>query len=244
MRNYNTLGLIFYTRRKDRDPEMLSIMARITVNKKRAEISVKRSIPVYEWDHSRGRPKPLNHSLRLLNTYLDEVYTQILEAHKELVQERKCISAQAIKARFLGQDEGGKTLRELIEYHNKTQATVLRPGTLKNYHGTKRYLLRFMEQKCKLPDVPLKHLNFKFINDFEYFVLTSEPLQKGKPCTQNGAMKHMERLMKMVNLAVKLEWLDKDPFRNYKRRYKKAERPFLTERELGSWKTSALQARV
>ena len=36
----------------------------------------------------------------------------------------------------------------------------------------------------------------------------------------------------MINLAVRLEWLDKDPFVNYKKRYKKTERSFLTEREL------------
>lgn len=51
-------------------------------------------------------------------------------------------------------------------------------------------------------------------------------------CTNNGAMKHMERLKKMSRLAVRLEWLDKDPFINYKLKFKKTERQFLTEREL------------
>ena len=45
-------------------------------------------------------------------------------------------------------------------------------------------------------------------------------------------MKHMERLKKMSRLAVRLEWLEKDPFVNYKLRFEKTERQFLTEREL------------
>lgn len=45
-------------------------------------------------------------------------------------------------------------------------------------------------------------------------------------------MKHMERLKKMSRLAVKLEWLDRDPFVNFKLRFEKTERNFLTEREL------------
>lgn len=45
-------------------------------------------------------------------------------------------------------------------------------------------------------------------------------------------MKHLERLMKMVNLAVRLEWLAKDPFRNYKLNFHKTERSYLSEREL------------
>ena len=45
-------------------------------------------------------------------------------------------------------------------------------------------------------------------------------------------MKHLERLMKMVTLAVKMEWLDKDPFLNFKLKFDKSERDYLTEREL------------
>src|SRR5665811_716304 len=51
-------------------------------------------------------------------------------------------------------------------------------------------------------------------------------------CTNNGAMKHMERLKKMSKLAVRLDWVDKDPFVNFKLKFKKTERQFLTEREL------------
>lgn len=35
---------------------------------------------------------------RLLNSYLDEVYVQIMDAHKQLLREEKVITAQAIKA--------------------------------------------------------------------------------------------------------------------------------------------------
>jgi len=38
--------------------------------------------------------------------------------------------------------------------------------------------------------------------------------------------------MKITNLALKMEWLDKDPFRNFKLRYIRNERDYLTEREL------------
>jgi hypothetical protein len=73
----------------------LTIYARITVNGKRAEISLKRYVSVNEWDENKGRLHGLTH-----------------------------------KARYLGQDEQHNTLLELIEYHNKTQKGVLRPGTM------------------------------------------------------------------------------------------------------------------
>jgi site-specific recombinase XerD len=45
-------------------------------------------------------------------------------------------------------------------------------------------------------------------------------------------MKHLERLIKMTNLAVKLEWLEKDPFHQFKLNFQKHNRSYLSEREL------------
>lgn len=232
MRNTNTLAVLIYARDPFGDPPTLSVYARITVNKRRAELSLKRKLRVSEWDPNRGRMIGTHPKARMMNSYLDEVYRLLLDAHRQLLSEGKTITAQAIKARYLGIDEEFKTFRDIFEYHNKTQASILAPGTMKNYFGTGKYLFRFLEEKYGIPDIPLPQLNYKFICDFEHYILNTSHLQRSKPCTQNGAMKHIERFMKMIRLAVRLEWLEKDPFVNYQRRYKKVERAFLSQREL------------
>ncbi|NEW83361.1 MAG: site-specific integrase [Mariniphaga sp.] len=45
-------------------------------------------------------------------------------------------------------------------------------------------------------------------------------------------MKHIERLRKVVRLAMKLEWIIKNPFDNYQIKYKKFDRSFLEQDEL------------
>ncbi len=45
-------------------------------------------------------------------------------------------------------------------------------------------------------------------------------------------MKHLERLRKMAKFAVRLEWIDRDPFENFQLRFTKVERGFLTKEEL------------
>jgi hypothetical protein len=50
----------------------------------------------------------------------------------------------------------------------------------------------------------------------------------------NTVMKHIERLRKMVSLAFKMEWLDKDPFMKFEAKYEKRERGFLTLEEMQS----------
>ncbi|MCB0372858.1 MAG: site-specific integrase, partial [Muricauda sp.] len=68
MRNANTLKVLLFTRDTSNNPEKLTIYARITVNGKRAEISLKRYVAVNEWDDIRGRLHGLTHKARLLNS--------------------------------------------------------------------------------------------------------------------------------------------------------------------------------
>ena len=232
MRTDSTLGVIFFTRKKRNDPEKLDIYVRITVNKKRAEFSIKRDIAVCNWDIFRCRAKETDQNLILLNTYLDDVYAEVLNAHKQLHSERKLITAKAIKSRYFGEDEERMTLMKAVEYHNNNINKSLKPGTLKNYFSTEKYLKEFLQDRLKTDDIYLIQLNYKFIVNFENYIRTYTPKKVRKTCSNNGAMKHLERLMKITNLALKMEWLDKDPFRNFKLRYIRNERDYLTEREL------------
>ncbi|WP_027075446.1 hypothetical protein [Maribacter antarcticus] len=49
----------------------------------------------------------------------------------KLLSEGKMITAQAIKARYLGQDEQYKSLKELISNHNTNMDFLLEYGTMK-----------------------------------------------------------------------------------------------------------------
>lgn len=233
MRTDSTLGVIFFTRKKRNDPERLDIYVRITVNKQRAEFSIKRDIAVCNWNIFKCRAKESDQNLVLLNSYLDDVYAEVLNAHKQLHSERKLITARAIKSRYLGEDEDHMTLMKAVQYHNANINKSLKPGTLKNYFSTEKYLKQFLEERLRTDDIYLVQLNYRFITDFENYIRTYKPKKARRTCSNNGAMKHLERLMKITNLALKMEWLEKDPFRNFKLRYIRNERDYLTERELG-----------
>ena len=232
MRTDSTLGVIFFTRKKRNNPERLDIYVRITVNKERAELSIKRDIAQSNWDIFRCRAKESSENLILLNTYLDDVYAEVLNAHKQLHSERKLITAKAIKLRYLGEDEQKMTLMQAVAFHNSNINNELKAGTLKNYFSTERYLKEFLRDRLKTDDIYLVQLNYRFIIDFENFVRTYKPKKERKICSNNGVMKHMSRLMKITNMAIRMEWLEKTPFKNYRLRFIKNERDFLTEREL------------
>jgi hypothetical protein len=70
----------------------------------------------------------------------------------------------------------------------------------------------FLQKKHSRKDIYLSELNYQFISEFEFFQRRSAPLQANNPLANNGIMKHMERLRKLVTLAAKMDWIPKDPF--------------------------------
>ena len=232
MHHRNTFGISFFVKKYKAKNELAPVYARITVKGKYLDVSLKRKVELSNWDERSGTTKGRKSEAHQLNQYIEQVRNRFYECREELEKERKLVTPEAVKNRYLGNDQQGQTLMELIEYHNTEMKSVLTWGTLKNYFTTQKYIEKFMKEKLKTSDVHLAELNYKFITRFESFVKGNRLIKNQKPCDQNGTMKHMERLRKMVNLAVKLEWLDKDPFHQYQLKFQKSRRGYLTAEEL------------
>jgi integrase len=155
-----------------------------------------------------------------------------MDCYDSMQMQNKIITADAIKNLFLGETKIENTLCGLMQYHNENMKTILAHGTLKNYYTTEKYVKLFLEKRYKVSDLFLSELNYQFITEFEFFLRRTAPLDPNNPLANNGIMKHIERLRKMVTLAAKMEWLPKDPFTRYKLRFQKTEREFLNAEEL------------
>lgn len=232
MQTNSTFSVIFFTRKSRNKANKLSIYLRITVTGQRSEISLKRTILFKDWDSSKNRGRGSSYKIRVLNTYLDQVYSRLLDCHNQLLEESKIITAAAIKVRYLGEDDTHKTLNDLITYHNDHMLTVLKYGTMKNYYTTEKYLKKFLSLELKASDIYLKQLNYRFICDFEHYLRNFKNTKKQLMMTNNGVMKHLERFKKIINLAIKLEWMNKNPFQQFQLKFDKYNREYLTEREL------------
>ncbi|NYJ28686.1 site-specific integrase [Allomuricauda sp. ARW1Y1] len=232
MKAKNTFAVSFYTRKSKRSADQLALYVRITVDKKRSEISLKRTVFTKNWDTNRNKVRGSSAHIRELNAYLDSVYGALLVCHRELLEEHRVVSANAIKSRYLGEDDTGKTLRDLVGYHNEKMSVILKPGTMKNYYTTERYIHRFLSEQLNVNDVLLKQLNYAFVTQFEHFLRGYRDANNKLSLGNNGVMKHLERFKKILNLAIKMEWMEKNPFDQIQFRYLKFDRQFLDEEEL------------
>lgn len=236
----NTFGVAFYLKKqKVTQAGKSPIYARITVNGKRIEISVKRSIEENNWNPVKGMARGSRQEIANLNQHLDQFKVGILEIYQQLTIQKKLITADLLKNKFLGKDEQDYTICKMIEYHNREEMENLEWGTMKNYQTTQKYVILFLKEKLKTTDKFLSELNYKFIIDFETYLRKVEDKNGAPAMANNGVMKHLERFFKMINLAVKLEWLAKNPFHAYQLKFEKVEREYLT-----TWELANLEAKT
>jgi len=225
MKTSNTFSILFWLKLATAKNGKASLYARITINGKRAELSLKRKINISDWNVKKNRLKGTSDEAKLINNYIKQVNSELFQIYQKLKNEKKLVTASIIKAFFLG-DENRHALSDIIKYHNEHMKSTLRWGTQKNYFTTHKYIFLFLKQTHNTTDVFLSELSYKFIIDFERF------LRHQKSMGNNTVMKHIERLRKMVTLAYKMEWIDKDPFLKFEAKYEKRERTFLTLEEL------------
>lgn len=230
MRSRITFGVHFVLRPNKNKTDGL-VYVRITVGSRRIEISLKKTIEEVNWNKVKGMAKGASSEIKNFNNYLNQVRFKLTDAFRELQINDQEITAERIKSLFLGEEEE-HTLFEIFEYHNTTQKGALVYGTLKNYYTTKKYLKLFLEARYKTSDINLSKINYKFIVDFEYFLRHFKPSDDPQPIGNNGIMKHQQRLKKVLNLGVRMEWVRKNPFDAYELRFKKFDRGYLELDEL------------
>ncbi len=235
MRNRYTFGIQFVIRHsRTKTHRAASVYARITVNQRRSEISLKRTVDPECWDDVKGVAKGKTEEIQNLNNHLERTRSQIAECYHQLVQQGKVITADLVKSIYLGEGQEEFTLCTLIEYHNTHQKEILSLGTIKNYYTTKKHITKFLKEKRRRLDIHLSELNYQFITDFERFLRSHTPTDHRRGLANNGVMKHLERLLKMIGLGIKLEWLERDPFQQYQLKFQRVERGYLTDEELSA----------
>jgi len=232
MRTSSTFSILFWIYGARAINNQTNIYVRITLNGKKVNISLKRKIDIDSWDIKRQRVIGKSKAARSINLYLDEVQSKIYRIHERLKTEEKPFTPQTIKARLLGEHKKHFSFQDIVTYHNEKMQHKLHRNTMRQYQTSQRYMLSYIAKEYKNPDIYLKDLNYSFIIGFEDFLRSYEPKAGQLKIGNNTAMKHIKRLRRMVSLAYRMEWINRDPFINFKPKIVKSEREFLSKDKL------------
>jgi site-specific recombinase XerD len=226
-----TFSLLFYLKKpKIQQNGLVAIYLRITVNGKRAETTSGRECLPANWNSAAGRLRGSKEEVKSFNTYLDNLQTQVYEAHRILTEAGGVITAEAIKNQLMGKSEKFKMIIGIFKEHNRKMAGLIgngyAVGTLTCFETTLKHTQDFLEWKYKATDIDIKKIDHEFISNFEYYIRSE------KKCGNNSTVKYIKNFKKIIRICLASGWLTSDPFLNYKANMKVVTKVYLNQEEL------------
>ncbi|MGZ5282586.1 MAG: site-specific integrase, partial [Bacteroidia bacterium] len=206
------------------------IYVRINIDGKLSDIATKRHILPERWNPETGTVKGNKEDARSINTKLEEIKGQLWAHYHKLEREEQDITSTLLKRRFTNLDKPDHTLIELIDIHNKMMnervGLEFAPGTAKRYSTLAFHVKNFLKINYKTEDIKLSNLNYQFVLDFEHYFKVK------RQCNHNSTLKYIRNLRKIINLGLRKEWIEKDPFIKFSAKVEEVKREFLTKDDL------------
>lgn len=226
-----SVSILFYIKRaKVNNLGVCPIYTRVTVNAKRFEFSTNKSINPDKWSSEGSKVKGTSEEARTINSHLDYLKNQILQAEKKLIKKDISVSSENLKNELFGLTETKRMLVPIFQDHNNKIKELVgkeyAPGTLERYTTSLKHTIEFMQWKYNISDIDITKIDHAFITDYEFW------LRSVRNCANNTAVKYLKNFNKIIKLCLANDWLDKNPFANYKSKVKEVERVYLTEDEI------------
>ena len=228
---FGTINILFYPKKRDSDTDgKVTIYCRVTVNSKRAEFSLRRTVDEQRWDSHSGRLRGTTMEVSNFNRFLDNVKNRLFEIYDSLLKERKDVSAAIVKNTYLGKEGKEYMVLEIFQEHNDQIESLLgkgfTKGTLQRYSAAYKHVSAYIQHKYHRNDIPVRRVDHKFITGLEFF------LKSQRNCEHNTAIKYVVNFKKIIRIAYANEWITKDPFFHWKATWKTKEKQYLTQSEL------------
>ena len=238
-----TFRISFFIKRTKKLKDGTSpIFVRITVNGERAEFGLQEGVDVKEWDAYQANQKRNSTSYRYLSALVDHIKFKLHNKKMSLEEEGKVVTATSLKNAYLGIEEEGRTILQVIQEHNDRCKSLIgidfAEGTYARYKTLHVHVKNFIKKAYQKEDMRLSELKPTFIRDFEYYLKTPHPLgsnyDKLVKCGHNSATKYLKNFKKITRICLANGWLKEDPFRGIRFHLKDVDMDFLTPEELNT----------
>ncbi len=226
-----TISILFYLKRAKANAQGLApIFQRITINGRRLDNSTGKFVDPTKWHPEMSKMRGNAEEARLINGHLDNLRTKILIAEKELNKKDIPVNLETLKNMLLGTKERQRLLVPIFEEHNNKIKELLgieyAPGTYERYQTSLKHTKDFLNWKYNISDIDITKIDHAFITDYEFY------LRSVRKCANNTAVKYIKNFNKIIKLCLANDWLDKNPFANYKSKVKEVERVYLSETDI------------
>lgn len=223
--------VINFLLRKNRESadNKFPVYVRFTLKNNRVELSTGIFISKDHWDESKQRIKGKIPGGSVSNERLDKMKTEIQDIYNQLRSSGEEFDATTIKNRLLNAEES-KGVLFVFDYYLNSILAKLNKGysmeTYKHYKSSRKRLAEFISTQLKKTDIPIQSINYKFLDSFDIYI------KKDFNNQQNTAWNYHKHLRRVLNLAISLDYIDKNPYSKFKVGLDETHREILSMEEL------------
>lgn len=230
MKTIQTFSILIWANRPNKSEKEAMLFLRITIDGKRAELSLKKKIIFDNWDPDAGCMKGTSGEAKVINSYITQVKAEVFKLYTQMQMMDEFITAETLRLKFTGEKEEKKTLLQVFDFHNqemeKSVGISIEKVTLTKYKTVRKKVESFIKHQYKKSDIYLQELNHQFITNFEFYLKSEENID------HNTTMRYIRNVKKIINDSVRNEWLTRNPFDGFKCSLKKVDRDILSMEEI------------
>ena len=226
-----TFNVLFLMRRNKQSDAEASLFCRITIRGQRYEFPLNCKIRARSWNAAAQKSTGKTEVDRDANTRIEDVKLLIDETVRKLHDKGHELTVQNFRLTYQARENEYDTIRRLFDYHEIIDRKNLREGSYRGYMVTKKHLLDYIRIKYHLSDYKITAIDKPFVQEF-FAYLQGYRREGTIRCGVNGALKHITRFKRVMNLALQNEWIDRNPVCLLKIKKTKVEKGFLTESEI------------
>lgn len=238
-----TFNVLFWIRKGRTNEKMSPLSCRVTISGQRYEIPTKLHLRSESWSAVAQKSLGKTANDKEVNRYIEDLKITIEDTIAKIRQKSYPLNIENFKLMFQTQDNEFSTISTLFDYHEIMEKKNLRTSTFIGYHVTKKHLLNFIRIKYHVSDYDLAAVDKAFVYEF-YAYLQGYRREGDTVCAVNGALKHIQRFKKVMNVALQNEWISRNPVCLLNAKKTKVERGFLSEKELKSLEEVPLPANL
>lgn len=233
MKTYTLKILFLISATRKNKKGLVPLICRITHEGKRKQFATGLFINPDYWHSKQQVAKPPNEENNFINTQISLIKQKINQAFLFLQVNQPNFDAEDIYLLYLGENTKlSKTLLEVFEMHNSRMEKLIgieyTQSTYNKFVQVKIHTTAFIKFQYKKSDILLESIKMNFLRDFDFYLKTEK---KQKQITIN---KNIQRVRKIVKLALAEGYLQKDPFLLYKPKRHEKKITYLTVDELKS----------
>jgi len=222
--------LFFLYRSKANSKGCMPVYCRITLDGHRKQFSCNCSLKEIDWDSKNSKHKGLSTEAKHLNERLRSIKRKILRSYDILAKTQAVFDINYLYDQFSGIASEVRTLLGVFDLHIAQIKELVGKDYAKATHSKflliKSHVSEFINEYYQQDDFQLSQLKLGFLQDFDHF------LKLRKKQNQNTINKTIERVNKIVKIAVAHGWLTYDPFALYRKKRFVKKVVFLDKDEL------------